>query len=214
MRALVNGRSSAVSRRQFLAAAGVAAAALALGGCSRGSERPAAGDGPAPGTTPPDGGVADAITAVLPYEGGSCNPVGASSALFIAAGWHVYEGLYELNLHTYRPELGLAADIPMQISELEYEVTLRENPRFSDGSVLTVNDVCEAFRRNMESDTYGALLSFIRSVTAKDDRTLLFTLRSPMGSLLRERLALVRIFPAHLAPEELETAPIGSGPWR
>ena len=214
MRALVNGRSSAVSRRQFLAAAGVAAAALALGGCSRGSERPAAGDGPAPGTTPPDGGVADAITAVLPYEGGSCNPVGASSALFIAAGWHVYEGLYELNLHTYRPELGLAADIPMQISELEYEVTLRENPRFSDGSVLTVNDVCGAFHQNMESDTYGALLSFIRSVTAKDDRTLLFTLRSPMGSLLCERLALVRIFPAHLAPEELETAPIGSGPWR
>ena len=108
----------------------------------------------------------------------------------------------------------VAADIPMQISELEYEVTLRENPRFSDGSVLTVNDVCEAFHQNMESDTYGALLSFIRSVTAKDDRTLLFTLRSPMGSLLRERLALVRIFPAHLAPEELETAPIGSGPWR
>lgn len=203
-----------LSRRAFVAGSAAIAATLALGGCAHRDAGSAASGEPEPGTTPPDSGVADALTAVLPYEGGSCNPVGASSALFIAAGWHVYEGLYELDLHTYRPELGLAADIPMQVSELEYEVTLRDNLRFSDGSVLTVEDVCNAFRLNMESDTYGALLSFIQAVVAKDEQTVRFTLNSPMGTLLRERLALVRVFPAHLTLEELETAPIGSGPWR
>lgn len=203
-----------LSRRAFVAGSAAIAATLALGGCAHRDAGSAASGEPEPGTTPPDSGVAAALTAVLPYEGGSCNPVGASSALFIAAGWHVYEGLYELDLHTYRPELGLAADIPMQVSELEYEVTLRDNLRFSDGSVLTVEDVCNAFRLNMESDTYGALLSFIQAVVAKDEQTVRFTLNSPMGTLLRERLALVRVFPAYLTLEELETAPIGSGPWR
>ena len=206
---------ASLSRRAFVAASAAVAATLALGGCAK-TER--ADNAPAPegtvGGTPVDAGVAEALTAVLPYEGGTPNPVGASSALFVAAGWHVYEGLYELDLHTYRPELGLAADIPTQVSELEYTVTLRDNPRFSDGSVLTVNDVCNAFRQNMESDLYGPLLSFIRGVTAKDEQTVLFSLNSPMGSLLRERLSLVRIFPEHLTPEELEANPLGSGPWR
>ena len=206
---------ASLSRRAFVAASAAVAATLALGGCAK-TER--ADNAPAPegtvGGSPVDAGVAEALTAVLPYEGGTPNPVGASSALFVAAGWHVYEGLYELDLHTYRPELGLAADIPTQVSELEYTVTLRDNPRFSDGSVLTVNDVCNAFRQNMESDLYGPLLSFIRGVTAKDEQTVLFSLNSPMGSLLRERLSLVRIFPEHLTPEELEANPLGSGPWR
>lgn len=208
-----------LSRRAFVAGSAAIAATLALGGCGQheggSSTGTASSQEPAgPGTTPVDAGVADAITAVLPYEGGDPNPIGASSALFVAAGWHVYEGLYELDLHTYRPELGLAADIPMQVSELEYEVTLRENLRFSDGSMLTVDDVCNAFHQNMESGTYGALLSFIQTVSAKDDLTVRFTLRSPMGSLLRERLSLVRVFPAHQTPEELAELPIGSGPWR
>lgn len=204
-----------LSRRAFVAASAAVAATLALGGCAK-KEREGAVSAPEEASegAPVDAGVAEALTAVLPYEGGTPNPVGASSTLFVAAGWHVYEGLYELDLHTYRTELGLAADIPTQVSELEYTVTLRDNPRFSDGSVLTVNDVCNAFRLNMESDLYGPLLSFIRSVTAKDERTVLFSLNSPMGSLLRERLSLVRIFPERLAPEELETNPLGSGPWR
>ena len=202
-----------LSRRAFLAAVG--AGALALVGC-QGDEAdvPAATD-PAPlspGSI--ESGVADALTAAVAYEGGSPNPVGTDSALFVAAGWHVFEGLYELDLHTYRTENGLAADVPTQLSELEYEVTLRENPLFSDGTPVTVDDVRNAFNRNMASDLYGPFLSFIRSVTAKDERTLTFKLNSPMGILLKERLALVRIFPASLPDEALDTLPIGSGPWR
>lgn len=207
-----------LTRRAFVA--GTAATALALAGCS--VEQPIE-PGPAPADPADDNaptepvaaqsGVARTLTAAVAYEGSDPNPIGTSSGVFLAAGWHVFEGLYELNMHTYRAECGLAADAPVQIDDLEYEVTLREGTVFSDGSPLTSADVVNAFERNGESDLYGAFLSFITAVSAPDERTVRFKLNAPMGSVLQERLALVRVFPAALTDEQLATKPIGSGPW-
>lgn len=207
-----------LTRRAFVAA--LAASGLALAGCDQQGPLPIPSDTSEPEATAPDSpeevnaSVAPTLMATLPYEGGSCNPVGAQSALFVAAGWHVYEGLYELDLHTYLPTLGLAADIPSQVSELEYTVTLREDARFSDGSIVTAADVAHSFQLNRENTWYGPLLSFIQSLEVVDDATLTVNLNAPMGNLLRERLSLVRVFPARLTAEDLEAAPLGSGPWR
>lgn len=207
-----------LTRRAFVA--GTAATALALAGCS--VEQPIE-PGPAPADPADDNaptepvaaqsGVARTLTAAVAYEGSDPNPIGTSSGVFLAAGWHVFEGLYELNMHTYRAECGLAADAPVQIDDLEYEVTLREDTVFSDGSPLTSADVVNAFECNGESDLYGAFLSFITAVSAPDERTVRFKLNAPMGSVLQERLALVRVFPATLTDEELASKPVGSGPW-
>lgn len=207
-----------LTRRAFVA--GTATTALALAGCS--VEQPIE-PGPAPADPADDNaptepvaaqsGVARTLTAAVAYEGSDPNPIGTSSGVFLAAGWHVFEGLYELNMHTYRAECGLAADAPVQIDDLEYEVTLREDTVFSDGSPLTSADVVNAFERNGESDLYGAFLSFITAVSAPDERTVRFKLNAPMGSVLQERLALVRVFPATLTDEELASKPVGSGPW-
>lgn len=211
-----------LTRRAFVAgtAALAAGGALTLAGCS--VEQPIE-PGPAPADPADDNaptepvaaqsGVARTLTAAVAYEGSDPNPIGTSSGVFLAAGWHVFEGLYELNMHTYRAECGLAADAPVQIDDLEYEVTLREDTVFSDGSPLTSADVVNAFERNGESDLYGAFLSFITAVSAPDERTVHFKLNAPMGSVLQERLALVRVFPATLTDEQLATKPIGSGPW-
>ena len=211
-----------LTRRAFVAgtAALAAGGALTLVGCS--VEQPIE-PGPAPADPADDNaptepvaaqsGVARTLTAAVAYEGSDPNPIGTSSGVFLAAGWHVFEGLYELNMHTYRAECGLAADAPAQIDDLEYEVTLREDTVFSDGSPLTSADVVNAFERNGESDLYGAFLSFITAVSAPDERTVHFKLNAPMGSVLQERLALVRVFPAALTDEQLATKPIGSGPW-
>ena len=207
-----------LTRRAFVA--GTAATALALAGCSVEQPiepGPASAD-PADDNAPTEpvaaqSGVARTLTAAVAYEGSDPNPIGTSSGVFLAAGWHVFEGLYELNMHTYRAECGLAADAPVQIDDLEYEVTLREDTVFSDGSPLTSADVVNAFERNGESDLYGAFLSFITAVSAPDERTVRFKLNAPMGSVLQERLALVRVFPATLTDEELGTKPVGSGPW-
>ncbi|MZG27313.1 ABC transporter substrate-binding protein [Adlercreutzia equolifaciens] len=207
-----------LTRRAFVA--GTAATALALAGCSVEQPiepGPASAD-PADDNAPTEpvaaqSGVARTLTAAVAYEGSDPNPIGTSSGVFLAAGWHVFEGLYELNMHTYRAECGLAADAPVQIDDLEYEVTLREDTVFSDGSPLTSADVVNAFERNGESDLYGAFLSFITAVSAPDERTVRFKLNAPMGSVPQERLALVRVFPATLTDEELATKPVGSGPW-
>ena len=211
-----------LTRRAFVAgtAALAAGGALTLAGCS--VEQPIE-PGPAPADPADDNaptepvaaqsGVARTLTAAVAYEGSDPNPIGTSSGVFLAAGWHVFEGLYELNMHTYRAECGLAADAPVQIDDLEYEVTLREGTVFSDGSPLTSADVVNAFERNGESDLYGAFLSFITAVSAPDERTVHFKLNAPMGSVLQARLALVRVFPATLTDEQLATKPIGSGPW-
>ena len=207
-----------LTRRAFVA--GTAATALALAGCSVEQPiepGPASAD-PADDNAPTEpvaaqSGVARTLTAAVAYEGSDPNPIGTSSGVFLAAGWHVFEGLYELNMHTYRAECGLAADAPVQIDDLEYEVTLREDTVFSDGSPLTSADVVNAFERNGESDLYGAFLSFITAVSAPDERTVRFKLNAPMGSVLQERLALVRVFPATITDEELATKPVGSGPW-
>lgn len=201
-------------------AALAAGGALTLAGCS--VEQPIE-PGPAPADPADDNaptepvaaqsGVARTLTAAVAYEGSDPNPIGTSSGVFLAAGWHVFEGLYELNMHTYRAECGLAADAPVQIDDLEYEVTLREDTVFSDGSPLTSADVVNAFERNGESDLYGAFLSFITAVSAPDERTVHFKLNAPMGSVLQERLALVRVFPATITDEELASKPVGSGPW-
>lgn len=205
-----------LTRRAFVAGAASAAAAVALGGCSVEQPLEPTDDVPADGEGPlstAESGVADTLTAAVAYEDGTPNPIGCASGLFLAANWHVFEGLYELDMHTYRAELGLAAADPVQIDDLAFEVTLREGTVFSDDSPLTVDDVVNAFNRNMADELYGPFLSFIRSVTATDDRTLRIALTAPMGSLLRERLALVRIFPATATDEELTSRPIGSGPW-
>lgn len=211
-----------LTRRAFVAgtAALAAGGALTLAGCS--VEQPIE-PGPAPADPADDNaptepvaaqsGVARTLTAAVAYEGSDPNPIGTSSGVFLAAGWHVFEGLYELNMHTYRAECGLAAEAPVQIDDLEYEVALRDDTVFSDGSPLTSADVVNAFERNGESDLYGAFLSFITAVSAPDERTVRFKLNAPMGSVLQERLALVRVFPATLTDEELASKPIGSGPW-
>lgn len=211
-----------LTRRAFVAgtAALAAGGALTLAGCS--VEQPIE-PGPAPADPADDNaptepvaaqsGVARTLTAAVAYEGSDPNPIDTSSGVFLAAGWHVFEGLYELNMHTYRAECGLAADAPVQIDDLEYEVTLREDTVFSDGSPLTSADVVNAFERNGESDLYGAFLSFITAVSAPDERTVHFKLNAPMGSVLQERLALVRVFPATITDEELASKPVGSGPW-
>lgn len=198
-----------LTRRGFLAgtAATGAIAALTLSGCGGGGEQ-----------KPAEGGsekkTADAITAAAAYSSTNCNPIGNSSALMLAATWHVFEGLYDLDLHTYKPYTALAAGEPTKVSDTEYEVAIREGAKFSNGEAVVAADVVNAFEKNMADATYGAFLSFIDTVAAKDDTTVSFKLKYPFESLLKGRLSVVKVFPAKSTDDELKTMPIGSGPWK
>ncbi len=203
-----------LTRRGFLAstAATGAVAALALSGCSSPSSNTStsAASSAAAGSNTP----ATTIYAAPAYSSTNCNPIGNSSALMLAATWHVFEGLYDLDLHDYTTYTALAADEPVKVSDTVYEVTLREGAKFSDGTDVTSADVVKSFEANMADDTYGAFLSFIDKVEAKDDTTTTFTLKYPFDSLLKGRLSVVKIFQAAATEEQLKTDPIGTGPWK
>ncbi len=189
-----------LSRRSFLAVAG-AAALTAVAASELGYQ---------PSTARAAGGQ---ITAAMAYSSTNYSPVGSSSALMLAGTWHVFEGLYEIDLHDYTTYAALANGDPVKVSETEYEVTLRDGAKFSDGTDVTSEDVVHSFEVNIANDTYGAFLSFIDSVTAKDDKTITFTLKYAFEALLKGRLAVVKIIQASATDEDLAQNPVGTGPW-
>jgi ABC-type transport system substrate-binding protein len=194
--------TSSLSRRSFVAGTAAAAAGVAaLSQVTLGSVNEAKAAG---GT----------ITAACAYSSTNYSPIGCSSALMLGATWHVFEGLYELDVHDYTTYNALAADVPTKVSDTEYQVTLRDDAKYSDGTDVTTEDVVNAFELNMANDTYGAFLSFIDAVTAVDEKTVSITLKYAFDEgLIQGRLAVVKIFPASITPDDLAVSPIGSGPW-
>ncbi|MFR2951304.1 MAG: ABC transporter substrate-binding protein, partial [Collinsella intestinalis] len=108
----------------------------------------------------------------------------------------------------------LASDDPKQIDDTTYEITLRKDAKFSDGTPVTANDVADSFLRSTaEGNIYIPMLAPIASVEAKDDTTVTVKTTVPNFSLLKERLAIVRVVPASSTKEDMTAKPVGSGPW-
>lgn len=204
-------------RKKGAAAAAIAAvAALALSACGGGTSTDTATstDQSADKDAAATEGAGGTITAAVAYETTNYDPSSTSSALALGSNWHVVEGLYELDMHTFEPYKALAADDDLtMVSDTEYEVALREGAAFSDGTPVTSADVVESYKRSTaEGSLYVSMLSFIDDITAKDDNTVTISLAKPFG-LVKERLSLIKVVPASSTVEEMTALPIGTGPW-
>lgn len=199
-----------LTRRGFLGVAGGAAAVAGLGlaGCG-GDTSSSGGSAAASGTT--GGGT---ITAGSAYATQNYNPTSTSSALSLGTNWHVVEGLYGIDYHDYTTFPELATGDPEQIDDTTYEITLRDGAAFSDGTAVTPEDVIESFARCTAQDNiYVPMLTPIASIEKKDDSTLTVKTTIPNFSLLKERLAIIRVVPASSSEEDMTAKPVGSGPW-
>lgn len=200
-----------MNRRSFLGLAGGAAAVAGLGlaGCDGGGDKPA-------GSTPAEGGTkgGGTITAGSAYTTTNFDPSSTSSALACGTNWHVVEGLYGLDFHDYSVYNELAAGDPEQVDDTTYEIALRDGAKFSDGNAVTADDIVESFvRATAEGNIYIPMLAPIASVEKKDDATVTVKTTVPNFSLLKERLAIVRVVPASSTKEDMTAKPVGSGPW-
>lgn len=202
----------APSRRQFVAAAGATLAACAVLG--------AAGCSPAPKDAPSEEPAApEGLSAALGSAWPAFPLAGTTSPGALSLLRHVAEGLYDVDPHTFKAYQALAASAPVAVSELEYDVTLREGAAFPDGTPVTAEAVAAAFKSLQNSSgAYSALLVPIASMAALDDATVRITLAHPFPLLLERRLSLVKVVHdavvwndagATLSPDTLQ----GSGPW-
>lgn len=191
-----------VTRRSFLlgGSAVLAGSSLALAGCNKRKGG--------------DNSVGSAqITAGVAYADTQISPIANYNALGRTVLWHICEGLYNIDFHTFKTYNGLAALSPTKVNDYTYDVVLRDDAKFSNGDPVTPDDVVTSFKANMTDETFSALLGFIKDINPKDSKTVTFTLNYPFENLIEQRLATVFIYPANMAEKELKSKPIGTGPW-
>ena len=199
-----------LSRRTFLGvSSGVAVVAgLGLVGCGGGS---GSNGGSSAGGEKAAGGT---LTVGTAYATQNYHPSTTSSALALSANMNVVEGLYELDFHDYSTRVALAAGDPTKVDDTTFEVKLRDGAKFSDGTDVKAEDVVSSFKRaNAEGNIYVSMLTPIASIEAKDDTTVTVKTAFPDFSLLKERLAIVKVVPSSATDEDLTAKPTGTGPW-
>ena len=99
------------------------------------------------------------------------------------------------------------------MDDTTFEVTIRKGAKFSDGTEVTADDVVASYTACAASATYAPFFQPFESIEAKDASTVTVKTKVPNFSLLKDRLAIVRVTPATQTEEDRAKQPIGSGPW-
>ena len=132
-------------------------------------------------------------------------------------GWgHGNSPIVQSTLIKYNSKLAfendLATDYFLSEDGLTWTFTLRDNAYFTDGEKVTAEDVVFTLQKAKEAKS-SVDLTFVESVSAADDSTVIIRLSRPT-SILLNTLASVGIVPEHAYDENYGRNPIGSGPYK
>lgn len=132
-------------------------------------------------------------------------------------GWgHGTTPLVQSSLVEYNQDMtfskDLASDYSLSEDGLTWTFQLRNDVRFTDGEPLTASDVVFTFETARDSQS-SLDLTFMDSVKAEGDYTVVFTLKKPTSSFLNT-IATVGIVPEHAYGDDYGSHPIGSGPYK
>lgn len=117
----------------------------------------------------------------------------------------LYEGLFALD-ETFTPQNVLCESYTYDEESLTYRFYLHDGVEFSDGTLLTAEDVLATYRRASASVRYGARFSRVAAMSAEDERTFVVRLSQPcvlFTSLLD--------IPIVKRGTENDVAPLGTG---
>lgn len=220
------------SRRDFFRlsgaltlAAGISVSVAACGGGNNPNKNPGNGSGNTTGAGASGGPSASTdsgtINAAISYELGTngFDPMTTTAALTVAVNWHVLEGLTEIDPATRETYAALAKTLPGAATGTTVDVVLRDGAKFHDGSDVTADDVVFSFERVLDPSNkslYASFIPFIKSVKAKDAKTVTFELEYPVG-VFAERLSVVKIVPKKAVQADakaFDALPVGSGPYK
>ena len=132
-------------------------------------------------------------------------------------GWgHGNAPIIQSTLVRYNSKLefenDLATGYELSNDGLVWTFTIRDDAYFTDGEKLTAGDV--AFTLETAKNAQGSVdLTYMDSAVAKDDTTVVITLKQPT-SIFLNTLASVGIVPEHAYGDDYGVNPIGSGPYK
>jgi peptide/nickel transport system substrate-binding protein len=153
----------------------------------------------------------------------NANPLYATGPVDSAVSRLVFAGLLKYD-STDTLVGDLAESWQVDKTELVYTVKLRPNLVWQDGKSLTANDVVFTYKTIQNPDAKSPLLSSWQGITvsAKDDRTVVFTLPTVLSSF--QHSLITGIIPEHILAEtpaaqmratQFNTSePIGAGPFK
>ena len=197
-------------RKHFATGAAMAAAAtMVLTACGGGSSTsPSTSSG-----SSDSGAPKGTINVGSAYETTDYSPI-TTSALGMGANWQVLEGLYRFDMSDYSVSPALAAGDPVKVSDTEYEISLRDGAKFSDGTDVKAADVVSSYERTTgDKSIFRQFFTFVDSVSAKDDKTVTVKLKYPFSNL-KERFVNVHVVPSGMSEDALKAKPVGTGPYK
>ena len=195
-----------VIRRRVLGFAVVAAMGAAVAAC--GGDDSSGGGGATAGE--------GAITIALGSEPTTLDPQIREDGGERAVNDNVYETLLR---RTPEGELepGLAAEMPTQVDDATWEVTVREGIEFHNGEPFDAGAVAASYERIIDPALASEQSSFFEGITAVeavDDTTVRFTTDGP-DPVFPSRLYWIKIVPPdHAQSDDFAETPIGTGPYR
>ncbi|WP_425248610.1 ABC transporter substrate-binding protein [Chelativorans salis] len=159
------------------------------------------------------------VTAVMHSGLRVLDPIITTAHITRNHGYMIYDVLVAVD-ENFEPQPQMA-DWAISDDNLVYTFTLRDGLTFHDGNPVTAADAVASLRRWGKRDSGGQLLFDVtESLEAKDDKTLVWTLKSPFPALL-EIVGKQSAVPPFIMPErvasgsadEAITDYTGSGPF-
>lgn len=189
-------------RKQVISLVCVAALVVSLLlGCGRESEERS-------------GGSRDGDSVVIALDPGSEPEAGFDPAYGWGAGEHVHEPLIQSTLTVTNTDLTIGYDLATgySVSEdgLTWQVTIRNDVKFTDGEPLTAGDVAFTYNTVKETSSVNDF-TMLDHAEAADDTTVIFHMTRPF-SIWPYTMAEVGILPEHAYDSATYgTEPVGSG---
>ena len=200
------------SRRTFLQAAGMSAAAVGFGGVLSACASDSGSGSSDKGATSKSEGHASQVTVSMPV---SSEPVaGFDPFVSWGCGEHVHEPLIQSTLLTTTADMGFENDLATAYScsddGLTWTFTIRTDAKFTNGKALTAHDVAYTINGVANSEASECDLTMVDKAVAVDDETCEVHLNKPFNALLYT-LAVIGIVPDGGHGSDYGTNPIGSG---
>ena len=200
------------SRRTFLQAAGVSAAAVGFGGVLSACASDSGSGSSDKGATSKSEGHASQVTVSMPVS--SEPAAGFDPFVSWGCGEHVHEPLIQSTLLTTTADMGFENDLATAYScsddGLTWTFTIRADAKFTNGKALTAHDVAYTINGVANSEASECDLTMVDKAVAVNDETCEIHLNKPFNAFLYT-LAVIGIVPDGGHGSDYGTNPIGSG---